>query len=82
MKETLEEILPKNSNGKYSRNDITKAFELGANWQAERMPVDILKRIISFGDASPELMETSFIEIYEKSKRWLEQFKKKQYELQ
>jgi len=45
--------------------------------QTEKMPVDILKRIISFGDASPELMETSFIEIYEKSKRWLEQNKKK-----
>jgi hypothetical protein len=36
-KETLEEILPKNSNGKYSRNEIEKAFELGIEWQAERM---------------------------------------------
>lgn len=41
--------------------------------EAKKMPIDILKRIISFGDASPELMETSFIEIYENSKRWLEQ---------
>jgi len=37
MKETLEEVLPKNSNGKYSRNEIEKAFESGAEWQAERM---------------------------------------------
>jgi hypothetical protein len=36
-KETLEEVLPKNSNGKYSRNEIEKAFELGAKWQAERI---------------------------------------------
>ena len=35
--ETLEEVLPKNSNGKYSRNEIEKAFESGAKWQAERM---------------------------------------------
>jgi hypothetical protein len=35
--ETIEEILPKNSNGKYSRNEIEKAFELGIEWQAERM---------------------------------------------
>lgn len=36
-KETLEEVLPKNSNGKYSRNEIEKAFELGTKWQVERM---------------------------------------------
>ena len=36
-KETLEEVLPKNSNGKYSRNEIEKAFELGTKWQSERM---------------------------------------------
>jgi len=35
--ETLEKILPKNSNGKYSRNEIEKAFELGAKLQQERM---------------------------------------------
>jgi hypothetical protein len=35
--ETLEEALPKNSDGKYSRNEIEKAFELGAKWQAEQM---------------------------------------------
>ena len=36
-KETLEKILPKNSNGKYSRNEIEKAFELGAKWMQEQM---------------------------------------------
>ena len=33
----LEEVLPKNSNGKYSRNEIEKAFELGAKWMEEEM---------------------------------------------
>ena len=33
----LEEVLPKNRNGKYSRIEIEKAFELGAKWQAETM---------------------------------------------
>ena len=33
----LEEVLPKNGDGKYSRNEIEKAFELGVKWQSERM---------------------------------------------
>ena len=37
MDKELEEVLPKNSNGKYSRNEIETAFEVGAKWQAERM---------------------------------------------
>ena len=74
--ETLEEAARKwYSNTKLFDKGELNAFIAGAKWQTEKMPVDILKRIISFGDASPELMETSFIEIYEKSKRWLEQNK-------
>ena len=74
--ETLEEAARKwYSNTKLFDKGELNAFVAGAKWQTEKMPVDILKRIISFGDASPELMETSFIEIYEKSKRWLEQNK-------
>jgi hypothetical protein len=77
-KETLEEAARKwYSNTKLFDKGELNAFIAGVKWQTEKMPVDILKRIISFGDASPELMETSFIEIYEKSKRWLEQNKKK-----
>jgi len=76
--ETLEEAARKwYSNTKLFDKGELNAFIAGVKWQTEKMPVDILKRIISFGDASPELMETSFIEIYEKSKRWLEQNKKK-----
>ena len=33
----LEEVLPKNGDGKYSRNEIEKAFELGAKWMEEEM---------------------------------------------
>jgi hypothetical protein len=43
------------------------------SWNREELPVAILKRIISFGDASPELMNTPFIEIYDKSKKWIEE---------
>ena len=33
----LEEVLPKNRDGKYSRIEIEKAFELGAKWMEEEM---------------------------------------------
>jgi uncharacterized protein YdaL len=61
--------LPKNNDGKYSRNDIEKAFEAGANHQAERIP-----SIIN------EYLETAFISIeegYMNPIKWFEQFKKK-----
>jgi len=35
--------------------------------------LDICQRIVSFGDASPELMETSFIEIYNKANKWIKE---------
>lgn len=79
-KETLEEAAENYFKEKELSGytyEVKDGFLAGAKWQQERMPADILRRIISFGDASPELMDTSFIEIYDKSKRWLEQFKKK-----
>ena len=70
-KETLEEFLPKNSNGMYSRNEIEKAFELGAKWQAERMyseeeVLEILFELSCNNDTDKEEVE-----------EWFEQFKKK-----
>jgi hypothetical protein len=68
-KETLEEILPKNSNGKYSRNEIEKAFELGAKWQSERMySEEDLKSAFFNGGGMKDIEEFNY---------WLEQFKKK-----
>jgi hypothetical protein len=74
-RETLEEVLPKNSNGKYSRNEIEKAFESGAKWQAERMysEEDMAEAFIACWKANvPDGIEckVSFNE-------WFEQFKKK-----
>lgn len=62
----IDDLLPKLKDN----NIIIKKVK--DSWSREELPVDILQRIISFGDASPELMETSFIEIYDKSKRWIE----------
>ena len=50
MDKELDEVLPKNSNGKYSRNEIETAFEVGAKWQAERMySEDDLRRAYTVG---------------------------------
>jgi lysophospholipase L1-like esterase len=47
--------------------------KLKESWNREELPIAILKRIISFGEASPELMNTPFIEIYDKSKKWIKE---------
>ena len=68
----LEEVLPKNRDGKYSRIEIEKAFELGAKWQQERMyseeeVIDLLQKMNDW----PTICEgRSDIE------EWFEQFKK------
>ena len=71
-KETLEEFLPKNSNGMYSRNEIEKAFELGAKWQAERMySEEDLREAYMVGKHG------GTTQVYYEFKEWFEQFKKK-----
>lgn len=55
----------------YKDNTIT-INKIKDSWTREELPIDVLQRIVSFGNASPELMTTSFIEIYDKAKRWLE----------
>jgi hypothetical protein len=59
---TLEKILPKNSNGKYSRNEIEKAFELGAKWQAKRMYSDEPKPTIKQVDYVAKKQEIMYSE--------------------
>jgi hypothetical protein len=65
--------LPKNNDGKYSRNDIEKAFEAGAKWQAERMysrmysDEEVLELLLS--RPGPYLTD-------EEIKEWFEKFKK------
>ena len=70
--ETLEDILPKNSNGKYSRNEIERAFELGANWQAERMYSE--KEVFSILDKVFHMYASNH---RKDAKEWFEQNKKK-----
>ena len=67
--ETLEEALPKNSNGKYSRNEIEKIFELGAKWQQERSysEEDMIESYLAGASRS---YSKGFVE-------WFEQFKNK-----
>jgi hypothetical protein len=60
--ETLEKILPKNSNGKYSRNEIEKAFIEGAKWQAERMYSDEPKPTIKQVDYVAKKQERMYSE--------------------
>jgi hypothetical protein len=74
--ETIEEILPKNSNGKYSRNEIEKAFEQGAKWQAQRMysEEEVLNLLY---ERESELNTHNSIFDYQDAKEWFEQFKKK-----
>ena len=68
--ETLEEFLPKNSNGMYSRNETEKAFELGAKWQQERMysEEEVLELLLN--RPGPYLSD-------EEIKEWFEENKKK-----
>ena len=68
--ETLEKILPKNSNGKYSRNEIEKAFELGAKWQQERMYSEEEVLNLLLNRPGPYLTD-------EEIKEWFEKFKNK-----
>ena len=75
--EILEEALPKNSNGKYSRNEIEKAFELGAKWQQQNSySEEEVKNIVY------ETIEKFYKHFYtltkaEMKEQWFEQFKKK-----
>lgn len=78
-KETIEEVLPKNNNGKYSRNEIEKSFESGAKWQAEQDKnkysdeevLDVLREFYKTFDPIKNPPQTSTIPL------WFEQFKKK-----
>jgi hypothetical protein len=80
-RETLEEVLPKNSNGKYSRNEIEKAFELGTKWQVERMYSEEEKELMIkifhtyWFENNPEHEDN--LKEWELSKKLFEQFKKK-----
>jgi len=70
--ETLEKILPKNSNGKYSRNEIEKAFELGAKWQQEQdnnkySEEEVLELLLS--RPGPYLTDEEIKEWFEKLKK-------------
>ena len=72
MDKELEEVLPKNSNGKYSRNEIETAFEVGAKWQAERMySEEDLRRAYTVGKHG------GVNQTYYDFDEWFEQFKKK-----
>ena len=72
MDKELDEVLPKNSNGKYSRNEIETAFEVGAKWQAERMySEDDLRRAYTVGKHG------GVNQTYYDFDEWFEQFKKK-----
>ena len=80
-RETLEEVLPKNSNGKYSRNEIEKAFELGTKCQVERMYSEEEKELMIkifhtyWFENNPEHEDN--LKEWELSKKLFEQFKKK-----
>ena len=80
-RETLEEVLPKNSNGKYSRNEIEKAFELGTKWRVERMYSEEEKELMIkifhtyWFENNPEHEDN--LKEWELSKKLFEQFKKK-----
>ena len=54
--------LPKNNDGKYSRNDIEKAFEAGAKWQQERMYSDEPKPTIKQVDYVAKKQERMYSE--------------------
>ncbi len=72
MDKELEEVLPKNSNGKYSRNEIETAFEVGAKWQAERMySEEDLRRAYTVGKHG------GVNQTYYDFDEWFKQFKKK-----
>jgi hypothetical protein len=53
--------------------DGTLAVSLVEEKTIDMKALDICQRIVSFGDASPELMETSFIEIYNKANKWIKE---------
>jgi hypothetical protein len=85
-KEILEEVLLKNSNGKYSRNEIEKAFELGTKWQVERMySEEEVKEIIKLSCEEGMLIQRTindkvkipYMRIKDFTIRMFEQFKKK-----
>lgn len=73
--ETLEEVLPKKSDGKYSRNEIEKAFESGTKWQAERMysRQDLIDFVYYINGRyySKFIVDTDEVDLF------IEQFKKK-----
>ncbi len=54
------------------KDNTISISEVKDSWSREELPLDVLQRIVSFGNASPELMETTFVEIYDKAKKWLE----------
>jgi hypothetical protein len=78
MDKELEEVLPKNSNGKYSRNEIETAFEVGAKWQAERMySEEDLKQAFRDGQSNMHYSDIFGLDSSLTEQQWFENFKKK-----
>jgi hypothetical protein len=67
--------LPKNNDGKYSRNDIEKAFEAGAKWQTERSYSE--QEILTIIKAFDKDFYQGIVERNGHTNKWFEQFKKK-----